>query len=60
MCQSVQDGSESMKWPGIDICHHYPWDTVTPAGLKNDVNSTDSVERNKIKRKLFPSITMCK
>lgn len=58
MCHSVEDGGESMKWPGI--CHQYPWDTVMPAGLKNDVNSMDSVERNKVKRKLFPSITMCR
>ena len=31
-----------VKWPSIH--NQYPWDTVKPAGLKNDVNSKHSIE----------------
>jgi len=45
VCQSVQDGGQSMKWPGIPV--QYPRDIVKPAGLKHDVNSLmRSVECN--------------
>ena len=44
MCQSVQDGSQSLKQPSLD--DQYPWDIVKPMGLKNDVNSMHSVECN--------------
>ena len=37
VCQSVQDGSQSVKWPGIR--DQYPRDFVNPAGLRSDVNS---------------------
>ena len=44
VCQSVQDGGQSLKWPGIR--DQYPRDIAKPTGLKNDANSTRSIELN--------------
>ena len=44
VCQSVQDGGQSLQWPSIrDQCLR---DIVKPAGLKNDVNIMRSIESN--------------
>ena len=44
VCQSVQDGGQSLNSPGLR--DQYPRDIIKPAGLKNDVNSVRSVERD--------------
>ena len=36
VCQSVQDGGQSLKWSSIS--ERYPRDIVKPAGVKNDEN----------------------
>ena len=43
MCQSVQDGGQSLKSTGLR--DQYPPDIVKPARLKNDVDSMRSIER---------------
>ena len=42
MCQPVQGGGQSQKWPSIR--NQYPLDIVKPGGLKNDVNNMRFVE----------------
>ena len=42
VCQSVQDGAQSLKWPSIR--DKYPWDIVKLVVLKNDLNGMCSVD----------------
>ena len=50
LCQSIQDGGQSLKSPGI--CDQYPRDTIKPAGhhktreTENHVNSMRSNQSN--------------